>query len=258
MHRDYLYGKLSDYHFIRLHFTTIFDGITTISFWWRLKVLDNKFCHGFNSSCSGIFTFNGFNGPFQPELSERRAPCRHVTIMDLHSHILEIQLMPCHTFVLIKTRRFSFVKTLQNIQSLHSLARALLSDYHFIRLHVTTIFDGITTISFWWRLKVLDNKFCHGFNSSCSGIFTFNGFNGPFQPELSERRAPCRHVTIMDLHSHILEIQLMPCHTFVLIKTRRFSFVKTLQNIQSLHSLARALGWTCGASVADSACFTYA
>ena len=27
----------------------------------------------------------------------------------------------------------------------------------------------------------------------------------------------------------------MPCHTFVLIKTRRFSFVKTLQNIQSLH-----------------------
>ena len=25
------------------------------------------------------------------------------TIMDLHSHILEIQLMPCHTFVLIKT-----------------------------------------------------------------------------------------------------------------------------------------------------------
>ena len=233
MHRDYLYGKLSDYHFIRLHFTTIFDGITTISFWWRLKVLDNKFCHGFNSSCSGIFTFNGFNGPLQPELSERRAPCRHVTIMDLHSHILEIQLMPCHTFVLIKTRRFSFVKTLQNIQSLHSL-------------------------SFWWRRKVLDNKFCHGFNSSCSGIFTFNGFNGPLQPELSERRAPCRHVTIMDLHSHILEIQLMPCHTFVLIKTRRFSFVKTLQNIQSLHSLARALGWTCGASVADSACFTYA
>ena len=132
-----------------------------------------------------------------------------------------------------------------------------LSDYHFIRLHFTTIFDGITTISFWWRLKVLDNKFCHGFNSSCSGIFTFNGFNGPFQPELSERRAPCRHVTIMDLHSHILEIQLMPCHTFVLIKTRRFSFVKTLQNIQSLRSLARALGWTCGASVADSACFTY-
>ena len=96
------------------------------------------------------------------------------------------------------------------------------------------------------------------FNSSCSGIFTFNGFHGPLQPELSERRAPCRHVTIMDLHSHILEIQLMPCHTFVLIKTRRFSFVKTLQNIQSLHSLARALGWTCGASVADSACFTYA
>ena len=133
-----------------------------------------------------------------------------------------------------------------------------LSDYHFIRLHFTTIFDGITTISFWWWLKVLDNKFCHGFNSSCSGIFTFNGFNSPFQPELSERRAPCRHVTIMDLHSHILEIQLMPCHTFVLIKTRRFSFVKTLQNIQSLHSLARALGWTCGASVADSACFTYA
>ena len=103
MHRDYLYGKLSDYHFIRLHVTTIFDGITTISFWWRLKVLDNKFCPGFNSSCSGIFTFNGFNGPFQPELSERRVPCRHVTIMDLHSHILEIQLMPCHTFVLIKT-----------------------------------------------------------------------------------------------------------------------------------------------------------
>ena len=89
-------------------------------------------------------------------------------------------------------------------------------------------------------------------------FFTFNGCNGPFQPELSERRAPCRHVTIMDLHSHILEIQLMPCHTFVLIKARRFSFVKTLQNIQSLHSLARALGWTCGASVADSACFTYA
>ena len=103
MHRDYLYGKLSDYHFIRLHCTTILDGITTISFWLRLKVLDNKFCHGFNSSCSGIFTFNGFNGPFQPELSERRVPCRHVTIMDLHSHILEIQLMPCHTFVLIKT-----------------------------------------------------------------------------------------------------------------------------------------------------------
>ena len=103
MHRDYLYGKLSDYHFIRLHFTTIFDGITTISFWLRLKVLDNKFCHGFNLSCSGIFTFNGFNGPFQPELSERRVPCRHVTIMDLHSHILEIQLMPRHTFVLIKT-----------------------------------------------------------------------------------------------------------------------------------------------------------
>ena len=111
MHRDYLYGKLSDYHFIRLHFTTIFDGITTISFWWRLKVLDSKFCHGFNSSCSGIFTFNGCNGPFQPELSERRAPCRHVTIMDLQSHILEIQLMPCHTFVMIKTRRFSFVNS---------------------------------------------------------------------------------------------------------------------------------------------------
>ena len=35
-------------------------------------------------------------------------------------------------------------------------------------------------------------------------------------------------MTIMDLHSHILEIQLMPRHTFVLIKTRRFSFVKTL------------------------------
>ena len=120
LQRDYLSGKLSDYHFIRLHFTTFFDGITTISFWWRRKVLDNKFCHGFNSSRSGIFTFNGFNGPFQPELSERR-----VTIMDLHSHILEIQLMPCHRFVLIKTRRFSFVKTLQNIQSLPRNGRRL-------------------------------------------------------------------------------------------------------------------------------------
>ena len=93
--------------------------------------------------------------------------------MDLHSHILEIQLMPCHTFVLFKTRRFSFAKTLQNISNhcarLHEpsaepvehLSRTQLvshmhrdylygklSDYHFIRLHFTAIFDGITTISF--------------------------------------------------------------------------------------------------------------
>ena len=55
----------------------------------------------FTASSSGSFTFNEFNGPFQPELSERRVPFRHVTIMDLHSHTFKIQLMSCHTFVLI-------------------------------------------------------------------------------------------------------------------------------------------------------------
>ena len=55
----------------------------------------------FTASSSGSFTFNEFNGPFQPELSERRVPFRHVTIMDLHSYTFKIQLMSCHTFVLI-------------------------------------------------------------------------------------------------------------------------------------------------------------
>ena len=53
------------------------------------------------ASSSGSLTFNEFNGPFQPELSERRVPFRHVTIMDLHSYTFKIQLMSCHTFVLI-------------------------------------------------------------------------------------------------------------------------------------------------------------
>ena len=62
----------------------------------------------FTASSSGSFTFNEFNGPFQPELSERRVPFRHVTIMDLHSHTFKIQLMSCHTFVLIT--RFHIIK----------------------------------------------------------------------------------------------------------------------------------------------------
>ena len=65
----------------------------------------HKFLHGFTASSSGSFTFNEFNGPCQPELSERRVPFRHVTIMDLHSPTFEIQLMSCHMFVLITRSR---------------------------------------------------------------------------------------------------------------------------------------------------------
>ena len=38
-------------------FSSIFESVITTSFWWRLKLLNNKFWHGFNSSCSGIFNF---------------------------------------------------------------------------------------------------------------------------------------------------------------------------------------------------------
>ena len=59
----------------------------------------------FTASSSGSFTFNEFNGPCQPELSERRVPLRHFTGMDLRSPTFEIQLMSCHTFVLITRSR---------------------------------------------------------------------------------------------------------------------------------------------------------
>ena len=57
------------------------------------------------ASSSGSFTFREVNGPCQPELSERRVPLRHVTGMDLRSPTFKIQLMSCHTFVLITRSR---------------------------------------------------------------------------------------------------------------------------------------------------------
>ena len=78
---------------------------------------------------------------------------------------------------------------------------------------ITMILDGISSISFWRRLKLVVHKFLHGLTASSSGSFIFNEFNGPFQPELSER---------------------------------------VLTEAAVVFSLACARGWTCGAFVTDS------
>ena len=38
---------------------------------------------------------------------------------------------------------------------------------------ITMILDGISSISFWRRLKLVVHKFLHGFTASSSGSFTF-------------------------------------------------------------------------------------
>ena len=94
-----------------------------------------KFLHGITASSSGSFTFNEFNGPFQPELSERRVPFRHVTIMDLHSHTFKIQLMSCHTFVLI-TRFRTCVMSRPEEHDHHGPTQSHVQDPAYVMLHI--------------------------------------------------------------------------------------------------------------------------
>ena len=127
----------------------LLEGSSTISCWWRLKLLDNNLC-----ACTVP--------------ASQTVPA----ILTLVAQTVKIAKHPCR----IWDPAWVFCD-LDGLRDKSENGRSSLTRVSGVEAWTVALLEGISTISCWWRLKLLDNNLC-----ACISALSGAGISNMAQP----------------------------------------------------------------------------